>query len=173
MKQAPGSSETSALTRATRRNNPEDTILQTSWPLVRKRTIPTDRPPLVNEIYANFCGLKGVAWYEFIKKSLNFWLNISIMTRPLAVSPRLFSYFLQDGKSFIRYEVFTVVTMKNALFWNIRSQFVPHRRHITSPLQSPASSCYVRYAVFTAVTMKSVVLWDITPCVSCKNQRFG
>jgi hypothetical protein len=76
MKEASGSSETSVLTRVTRRNNPEDTILhshhrenlksycdllfqhltlskqtkQTLWPLVRKRTIPTEQPPLVGEI---------------------------------------------------------------------------------------------------------------------------
>jgi hypothetical protein len=29
--------------------------------------------------------------------------------------------------------------MKNVAFWNIRTQFVLHRRHITSPLESPAS----------------------------------
>jgi hypothetical protein len=28
--------------------------------------------------------------------------------------------------------------MKNVVVWDIRNQFVPHRRHITSPLQSPA-----------------------------------
>jgi hypothetical protein len=37
----------------------------------------------------------------------------------------------------VRFEVFTAVTMKNAVFWDIKTQFVPHRRHITSPLQSP------------------------------------
>jgi hypothetical protein len=39
----------------------------------------------------------------------------------------------------VRFDVFTAVTMKNAVFLDIRIQFVPHRRHITSPLVSPAS----------------------------------
>jgi hypothetical protein len=29
--------------------------------------------------------------------------------------------------------------VKNVVFWDIRTQFVLHRGHITSPLQSPAS----------------------------------
>jgi hypothetical protein len=28
----------------------------------------------------------------------------------------------------VRFEVFTAVTMKNAVFWNIKTQFVPHRK---------------------------------------------
>jgi hypothetical protein len=39
----------------------------------------------------------------------------------------------------VRLEVFTAVTMKNVVFWDIKAQFVLHRRHITSLLQSPAS----------------------------------
>jgi hypothetical protein len=38
-----------------------------------------------------------------------------------------------------RFEFFTAVTAKNVVFWDIKTQFVPHRRHNTSPLQSPAS----------------------------------
>jgi hypothetical protein len=30
--------------------------------LVRERTVPTERPPLVGEVSANICGLRGVAW---------------------------------------------------------------------------------------------------------------
>jgi hypothetical protein len=39
----------------------------------------------------------------------------------------------------VRYEDFTAVTMKNSVFWDLKTQFILHRRHITSPLQSPAS----------------------------------
>jgi hypothetical protein len=31
------------------------------------------------------------------------------------------------------------ITKKNVLFWDIKTQFVLHRRQITSPLQNPAS----------------------------------
>jgi hypothetical protein len=31
-----------------------------------------------------------------------------------------------------RSEVFTAVTMENAVFWDIRTQFIPHRRHYIS-----------------------------------------
>jgi hypothetical protein len=43
----------------------------------------------------------------------------------------------RDGND-VRFEVFTAMTMKNAFFWNIKTQFVPDRRHITYPLQRPA-----------------------------------
>jgi hypothetical protein len=51
--------------------------------------------------------------------------------------------------------------MKNAVFWDIKTQFVFHKKHITSPLQSPAGSWYVNFQVLTAVTMKIVVIWDL------------
>jgi hypothetical protein len=38
----------------------------------------------------------------------------------------------------LRFAVFTAVTMKNAFFWDIKPRIVLHRRHITSPVQSPA-----------------------------------
>jgi hypothetical protein len=42
-------------------------------------------------------------------------------------------------RSSVIFEVFTAVTMKNAVFWDIKTQFILHRRHITSPLQSSTS----------------------------------
>jgi hypothetical protein len=48
---------------------------------------------------------------------------------------------VEDGYELlsVRLEVFTAVTMKNCVLWVIKTQFVLHRRHITYPLQSPAS----------------------------------
>jgi hypothetical protein len=40
---------------------------------------------------------------------------------------------------YVRFEVFTAVTMKNGVFWDVKTQFVLHRRHITSLLQSTAA----------------------------------
>jgi hypothetical protein len=37
---------------------------------------------------------------------------------------------------FVRFEVFTAVTMTNAVFWDIKTQFVPHRRHYVSATES-------------------------------------
>jgi hypothetical protein len=40
-----------------------DRLKQTPWPLVRERTIPTERLPFVDTKFsADFCGQRGVAW---------------------------------------------------------------------------------------------------------------
>jgi hypothetical protein len=51
--------------------------------------------------------------------------------------------------------------MKNVVFWDIKTQSVLHRKHITSLLQNPAAQYYVRYEVLTAVTMKNAIFWDV------------
>jgi hypothetical protein len=61
--------------------------------------------------------------------------------------------------------------MKYVVLWDIKIQLVPHKRHITSPLQSPSS--YVRFEIFKAATTKNAVLWDVKPCGSCKNRGYG
>jgi hypothetical protein len=58
-------------------------------------------------------------------------------------STKIIFYELEFGDSgkpiLVRYEIYMPVTMKDAVFWDIKTQLVPHRRHITSPLKSPAS----------------------------------
>jgi hypothetical protein len=45
----------------------------------------------------------------------------------------------QTFKCYVKFEVLMAVTMKNPVLWDKETQFVLHRGHITSPLQSPAS----------------------------------
>jgi hypothetical protein len=43
-------------------------------------------------------------------------------------------YTLQQGagKWYCKgFDIFTAVNMKNVVFWDIKTQFVPHRRHIS------------------------------------------
>jgi hypothetical protein len=61
--------------------------------------------------------------------------------------------------------------MNNVVFWDIKTQFIPHKRHITSPSGRQADLCYARFEVFTAVTMKNAVFWDVTKCEFCRNRR--
>jgi hypothetical protein len=47
-------------------------------------------------------------------------------------------FHLSPNFIFVRFEIFTAVTMKNAVFWDMKPLFVLHSRHIKSPLQSTA-----------------------------------
>jgi hypothetical protein len=53
--------------------------------------------------------------------------------------------------------------------------FTIHRRNIFTNHPTPDGLVMfrVRSGVYTAVTMKNGVFWDVTPCGSCKTQRFG
>jgi hypothetical protein len=35
------------------------------------------------------------------------------------------------NKKYVRFDVVTAVTTMNAVFWDIKTQFIPHRRHIS------------------------------------------
>jgi hypothetical protein len=50
----------------------------------------------------------------------------------------MFTSIQEIVQNYVRFEVFKAVIMKNAVSWDIKTQFVPHRRHITSPLHSSA-----------------------------------
>jgi hypothetical protein len=50
--------------------------------------------------------------------------------------------------------------MKNVVLWDIKLQFVPHRRHYVSATV-PSQLMLCKIEVFTSVTMKNVVFWDI------------
>jgi hypothetical protein len=69
-------------------------------------------------------------------KNVVFW---DIRTQLYFTGDTLRLHYRAQPVNVIRFEVFTAVTMKNVVLWDIKTQFVLHRRHITSPLQSPAS----------------------------------
>jgi hypothetical protein len=67
------------------------------------------------------------------------WQRLAAQCYMSASNLRRCSSTSPTGSFNVRFEVYTAVTVKNAVFWDIKTEFVPHRGHITSPLQRPAS----------------------------------
>jgi hypothetical protein len=73
--------------------------------------------------------MKCYTWYRKVLLRL-FLLAYSLFFRPaFFCAVLLLVNFL---KIVVGSEVFTAVTLKNAVFCNIKAQFVPHRRHYVS-----------------------------------------
>jgi hypothetical protein len=43
----------------------------------------------------------------------------------------------EPSRLMLWFEVLTAVTMKNAVFWDIKTEFIPYMKNITSLLQGP------------------------------------
>jgi hypothetical protein len=88
----------------------------------------------------------------------------------------------------VRFEVFTAMTMKNTVFWDVAPcrYFVnrrfggTYRLHLQGRSNPRAmNQCeqteghYVRFEVFTAMTMKNTIFWDVVPYRYFVNRCFG
>jgi hypothetical protein len=194
MKETPGSSETSVLTRATRRNNPADTILHVIWMFW-------------------FCGRPTMA------SSTRNYMTAS----PLGTLTPVHRVMSQNSRPYIvsvRFEVFMAATMKNIVFWDMmpcgshknrcfggtyrhhhqgdrnrslllllvtvnvvpsspirvilmmRRYVHPKRRFLQEPygVTSQKTQFFSHSRKKSNVTWKNVICWDVTPCGSCKNR---
>jgi hypothetical protein len=47
-------------------------------------------------------------------------------------------------QNYVRFEVFTAVTMKNAVSWYIKTQFIPHGKHFSDTEPSRLMLCKIR-----------------------------
>jgi hypothetical protein len=106
---------------------------------------------------------KACRWHKPTFLSKENRLNFDGFQTKMSVSKLLSTYL----------SMCTNIFLQNVVFWDTKTQFVHHRRHITSLLQSPACWCYVRFEVSTAIATKNAAFWDLTSCGSSKNRRLG
>jgi hypothetical protein len=79
---------------------------------------------------------------------------------------------ISSGNSvYVTFEVFTALTIKNAVFWEIIASL-----YLTGDLlrlcyrAQPSQLMLCKNEVLTAVTIKNAAFRDVTPCGSCKNR---
>jgi hypothetical protein len=75
-------------------------------------------------------------------------LNLLASIRLLLIKARRYAVRVD-----IRFEVFTTFAMNNAVFWDVRTQFLPHTKHITA--REPSRLMSLRFDVFTAVIWRT------------------
>jgi hypothetical protein len=89
-------------------------------------------PIILTDVFRKF-------FFSFSQKFPGFYL-----VKPLQLQISYIKYHRALGRWIsqilltVKFYVYSAMTTKNVVFWNIKTQVVPHRRHITSPLQSPA-----------------------------------
>ena len=93
---------------------PKVPVLASRWPefisklnseaLVRERTIPTERPPPVGEVSANFCGQRGVTWSaQRVPTAVNLcFLDVEPLLFFIQVAPQLIHAHQKNKINFVQ-----------------------------------------------------------------------
>jgi hypothetical protein len=175
------SSETSVLTRATRRNIPEkrhSSVSHSLWPANLRR---------VNGTWAKD--------YLHLRKCVNAWrrkkreINGHNVTSHLHARKLIRRTKCNRGVSANRRPTLnssSTEAVLNTAQKDIRHSFFDQNDFVKNvgrildistlmieAIISYEKTRFTRFGVYMAVTMKNAVLWDVTPCGSCKNRRFG
>jgi hypothetical protein len=74
---------------------------------------------------------------------------------------RGYHMFFIFNKNFVRFEIFTAVTMKNAVIWDIKIQFLPHKKkNIIFYRVQPVNAMYD--LSFSRRWLKISAVWELT-----------
>jgi hypothetical protein len=158
MKEAPGSSETLVLRRATRRNNPEDTILHSH----RRENL---KSYISYTSFDIFLQVRLVPQERTVRYPAN------------ATSCKIISRFRQLSG---------INRIWATTFWKMVTDLCMSQKEAATPpslgerrandfrmtIGCKRMVLYER-SLFEKLTLKTAVFWDVTPHGSCKNRQFG